>query len=74
MLVRSRILSRLFLVMLAAPVLALAQDAPYVSPAQTRLRADVSYLASDLREGRAPARRGWTKPPTTSRRFSRRSA
>jgi hypothetical protein len=32
--------------------------AAYVSPAETRLKADVSYLASDLREGRGAGTKG----------------
>ncbi len=42
---------------LAAPGRGLASD-PQVNPAEARLRADVAYLADDLREGRAPGTKG----------------
>ena len=53
---RTRLRSFLALVAIAAPALALADD--YASPAQKRLRADVSYLADDAREGRGPGTKG----------------
>ncbi len=46
--------------LLALATASRAEDAPapYVSPAEARLRSDVSYLASDLRGGRGTGTRG----------------
>ena len=33
-------------------------DTPYVSPSQARLKADVTFLAADAQEGRAPGTKG----------------
>lgn len=40
-----------------APAAAFAAEA-YISPAESRLRADVGFLADDLREGRGPGTKG----------------
>ena len=41
-----------------APAAAARTDRPAAVPAEDRLRADVSYLADDAREGRAPGTKG----------------
>jgi hypothetical protein len=55
---RSKGLLTLAVLMLAALAAAWSPSDPVPTPAEARLRADVTYLADDLREGRAPGTKG----------------
>lgn len=61
MILRSRSVARLgFLAFLATAAArpGVSAETPYVAPAEARLRADVTYLADDLREGRGAGTKG----------------